>query len=114
MALKINNYVLKDDTILDYAYAKITGITINNLDYEFYENNPNYETDGIEQFLKYIKRIESTATVFVFADELARQNNAIPLDWFTFKFDYDINSAINPFGQAYKYLQTRYPNCEGI
>jgi hypothetical protein len=113
MALKINNYVLKGDEELEFAYAKINNVLVQNTDYEFYENNPNYENDGIEQFLRYIKRVEATATVFVYADEIARNNNAHPLDWFTFKFDYDINSTANPFEQGYKHLQIRYPNCEG-
>lgn len=114
MALTINNYLLKDDTILPNAYAKITGINIQNLDYEFYENNPNYENDGIEQFLKYIKRIEANATVFVFSDEVARKNNAYPIDWFNVKFDYNPENADNPFTQVYNYLKTRYSETTDI
>jgi selenocysteine lyase/cysteine desulfurase len=68
MALKVKNYKLPDESYLEEAYLKVQTLGVTNSDYEFFENTDNVEETGIEQVLKWIKRIESHATVFVWAD----------------------------------------------
>lgn len=112
MAQKVKNYELTDGTLLEEAYLKVQTIGISNTDYEFFENNPNWENDGIEQILKWVKRTESHATVFVWGDEVARKNNAIPLHWFKIDFNYDLSAHENVFEQAYKKLNILFPNSQ--
>lgn len=113
MALKVKNYKLPDESYLEEAYLKVQTLGVTNSDYEFFENTDNIEETGIEQVLKWIKRIESHATVFVWADELARKNNAHPMHWFKIQFDYDLSLHENIFEQAYKKLNILFPNSEG-
>lgn len=112
MALKVKNYELSDGTLLEEAYLKVQSVGISNTDYEFFENNPNVELDGIDQILRWVTRTESNATVYVWADEIARRNNAHPLHWFKVDFVYDLSIHENVFEQTYKKLNILFPNSQ--
>ncbi len=112
MALRIKEFELPDGTILEDAYLRVQNVTVSNVDYEFFDKAEE-NVDNIEEVLKWVTRIESKATVFVWADEFARSNRATVLNWFTFEFQYDLSEHSNPFEQAYKQLNKIYLNGEG-
>jgi len=107
MGLKVKNFKLPDDTILEEAYLKVQNIGSVSNDYEFLENMP----DG-SQRLKWIKKVESTALVYVWPDEGARENRAQVQHWFQVEFDYDLSEWTNIYEQAYKKLKALFPEGE--
>lgn len=110
MALKIKNFELPDESILEEAYLRIASLTSTNVDYEHYE--PLLDSDDV--ILRWTSRLENKANVFVYGDEIARQNRVSPVNWFEFKFDLDLTSAQNIYEQAYQKLKQIYPEGENV
>lgn len=113
MALIVKNYVLPDETILEEAYLKVQRIQCSLADYEFFEtvNDPN--RPDVDQELKWIKREENFATIYVYADKLARDNRVPPMHWFPINFHYDLSVYENVYEQVYNQLEEKYPDSEG-
>jgi hypothetical protein len=107
MGLKVKNFQLPDETILEEAYLKVQNIGSVSADYEHFENLP----DG-SQRLNWIKKVESTALVYVWPDEGARENRAQVQHWFQIEFNYDLSEWTNIYEQAYKKLKTLFPEGE--
>lgn len=108
MALKVKNFQLPDGNILEEAYLKVQNVSSVSSDYEFFENLE----DG-SQRLQWIKRIESTALVYVWPDEGARENRAQVQHWFNIEFNYDLSEWTNIYEQAYQKLKIIFPEGEG-
>ena len=108
MALKVKNFELPDGLILEEAYLRIQSISTANIDYEFFEM-----ISETEEKLSWTTRMETTATVFIWPDEIARQNRAIAVHWFTFQLDYNLSTLDNIYEQAYMKLNEIYPEGEG-
>jgi len=107
MGLKVKNFQLSDDTYLEEAYLKVQNVATVCADYELLENQP----DG-SQRLKWIKKIESTALIYVWSDEGARENRAQLSNWFQMEFDYDLTQWVNIYEQAYNKLKVLFPEGE--
>lgn len=107
MALIVKNLELPDGTVLEDAYLKVQNVSSVSADYEKFEN-----LDNGDQILKWIKKVESTALIYVWSDSLARENRAQVQRWFQIEFDYDLTEWINIFEQAYKKLKLIYPEGE--
>jgi len=111
MALTVKNFELPDGTILKNAYLRVQSIRTENKDYEYFEkvgDDPN-----IDERLSWTTRVETEATVFVWADEVARKNRAYTLNWFKFGFEYNLSEWTNIYEQAYQKLNQIYPEGEG-
>lgn len=97
MGLIVNNFELPGGDIVDSAYLRIQNINTSNVDHEIYENIPG--TD--DQKISWQSYIKSSATLYVWADEIARQNRTHPIHWFTIEFKYDLKDPRNIYEQAY-------------
>lgn len=104
MGLKVKNFELPDETILEEAYLKVQSISSVSADYEYFENLP----DG-SQKLQWVKKIESTALIYVYPDEGARDNRAQVIHWFQIEFKYELAEWSNIYEQAYNKLKILYP-----
>lgn len=96
------------------AYLKINKIISTNNDLEFYENLP----DGT-QILRWKKNPHNVASIVVYSDKGARDNNVIPLDHRLFEFKYNIQGYDeNIFEVAYrefkKSLEDNNIDCEDV
>ena len=110
MALRVKNFELPDGTVLENAYLRIQNIKTENKDYEYFEKvegNPE-----IDEILRWVTRIENEATVYVWADKIARKNRAYVLNWFKFGFEYNLSAWTNIYEQAYSKLKEIYPEGE--
>tara|TARA_R110000868_G_scaffold320909_4_gene581924 strand:+ start:7214 stop:7543 length:330 start_codon:yes stop_codon:yes gene_type:complete len=108
MGLKVKNFQLPDETFLEEAYLKVQNIGSVCSDYEFLENLP----DG-NQKVSWLKKIESTALIYVWSDEGARENRAQVQHWFQIEFNYDLSEWTNIYEQAYNKLKILFPEGEG-
>jgi hypothetical protein len=109
MALQLKNYELPDGTILEEAYIKVQNIYTAIVDYEHLKPS---EIEGFELETTWIKKLESKANIFVFADELARKNSVAAIHWFPIEFDYQLSVYANIYEQAYKALKLIYTKTE--
>lgn len=109
MALKIKNYELPSGELLDEAYLRVQNVLVENKDYEFFEKS---DKPDVELELKWITKVECRATVFVWADSMARQYRATALQGFTIEFNYELSQHTNVFEQAYAELSKRYSDIE--
>jgi hypothetical protein len=98
MALKMNYEVNGD--FYPGAYLQVKKIVLGSEFTERYEE----QADG-SLILKYDKRHENVASIFVFPDEEARLNNARPLHHFGIEFPYDVNGDENAYKAAYAALK---------
>ena len=89
--------------VIENAYIRIIKAIAEVDDVEIFENIPD-NPDGIEQVLRYDKRLTARAIAYVYADKSARENHAYPLHSFTFEFKLDLLSTENIFEQAYRKL----------
>ncbi len=108
MALTIKNYELPDGSILEEAYIRVQTVQTTNADYEYLEPIPDSE----DLITKWLTRIESQATVYVYADKPARDNRVSPLFWFQIPIHYNLSEWTNVFEQAYSKLRELYPTAE--
>jgi hypothetical protein len=108
MALKVKNFELPDKTILEEAYIRIMSISTANVDYDYLEP----VLDGDDVITRWTTRLETKANVFVYGDEIARQNRVSPMNWFEFRFDLYLDSTSNIFEQAYLRLKQIYSESE--
>lgn len=113
MGLIVKNFELPDGTLLDEVYMKVQKINSVSADFEFFENINDPTRPDVEQELKWIKRLENIASIYVWPDILARENRAQVIHWFTINFEYDLSAYENIYEQAYKRLKFIYPNSEG-
>lgn len=113
MALTVKSFETPDGSIFENVYMKVQKVQIANADYEHFENVNDPLRPDVEQELKWIKRLETTATIYVWADELCRENRAQIISWFSITFDYDLTAYENIFEQVYKKLKKIYPDSEG-
>ena len=90
MALKVN-YEL-DDIVYENAYLRIHKIRTVRAEYERLTPIDDPHRPNISEEIQWEIRLESSATAYVWIDEFSRQNRAQPLKWFTFDFEYDLNS----------------------
>jgi len=99
MAIKVN-YDLGNEFYSD-AYLVIKKIICSS------ENVESYETieDSEDQILVFEKIPSHTATVFVYPDKEARDNNARALHHFGIEFPYDIDADGNIYKVAYAALK---------
>lgn len=109
MALTVKNYELPDGQILEDAYLKVQNITTAIVDYEHIQPS---EVPGFDFETTYIKKIESTANIFVYADKKARENMVAAIHWFPVKFDYSLSDWSNIFEQAYKTTREMFEEYE--
>lgn len=98
MALKMNYEV--DGDFYPGAYLQVKKVVLSNQFTERYEEQPNGSL-----LLKYDKRFENIASIFVYPDAEARANNARPLHHFGIEFPYDLESDSNIYKQAYNALR---------
>lgn len=94
-----------EDIILSDAYIRISKVRSANNDYEELSPVDDPNAPNIAFKTSWMMRVESSATAFVWADKLARDNRTIALSWFDFDFDYDLNSGLNIYQQAYNALK---------
>lgn len=94
-----------DGMELNNAYIRIISIRTSNSDYEEYVEVDDPTQPNIAMKLEFVKRIESSATAFVWYDQIARENRVVAEKWFDFKFDYDLESDKNIYEQAYLALK---------
>jgi hypothetical protein len=111
MAIKVKNYELPNGQILQDAYLRVQSVYVENKDYEFFKKSTQ---EGIDEELTWITRLETKASVFVWADELARKNRAIASHWFTIEIDYQLSENENVFEQAYRKLNKIFQNSENV
>lgn len=116
MAIKLPYTVEKDGRIDEYpeAYIRVQKINTTNAEYEHLKSANNPEEPNIYQIVDWEKRIETSVTAFVWADELARKNRAQVIDWFSFEFEYDLDDLDNIYQQAYKHIQKIFDNTKNI
>lgn len=110
MGLIVKELTLSDGNVFTDCYLKVKNTTIASNDYEFFEFTDNVEETGIEQVLKFTKRLDSHATIFVWTDYQARLNNVPPIHWFKIDFNYELSTHENVFEQAYKKLNILFPD----
>lgn len=110
MAL-ITQLELPTGEVFPSAYFKIQKINTANVDYEYFEKS---DKENIEEELRWVTRLETEVVMFVWADNMARENRATAIHWFSFKFDYDLDLPTNLYSQAYnhysKNLKSEYFN----
>jgi hypothetical protein len=94
MAIQVN-YDLNGD-LYPGAYVKVQKIVLNSTDIEKFEE----QEDGTT-LLKFEKVPENIANIFVYPDKEARLNNARPIHYFGIEFNYNVESELNVFEQAY-------------
>lgn len=94
----------EDDYVYENAYYRISKVSSAIVDFEVFEKVDNPDKPKISEELKWISRVESSAKVFVWADAVARNNHARSVHWFSFDFQYDLNSQDNIYTQAYNAL----------
>lgn len=101
MAIVVKNYE-HGDNIYPEAYLKIAKIMTSIDDVEAFKD----QSDG-SQLLVYEKVPMTIAQIYAFADNIARNNNAIPFHHFAIEVPYDTNSEIveNIFVESYKALK---------
>jgi hypothetical protein len=109
MALKLKNYELPDGTILDEAYLRVQNITTAIVDYEHLKPS---EVEGFDLETEFIKKIETNANIFVFADKVARDNGVAAIHWFPINFDYQLSVYANIYEQAYCALKEIHSESE--
>lgn len=110
MALQLNFEL--DGVIYQDAYLRIHKIRTAMVEYEKFvtvEDDP-----FTDQILDWDIRCETSATAYVWIDKSARDNRAQPMKWFSFEFEYDINSPENIYTQAYNALKTAKEFTEAI
>lgn len=95
-----------DGIIYRDCYLRIHKIRTQVSEYEYFETMSNSDSSKTAQVLTWKSRIETSANVYVWVDEMARQNRALPLKNFNFEFDFDLDSDRNIFQQAYDALKT--------
>lgn len=98
MALKMNYEVNGD--FYPGAYLQVKKIVLASEFTERYEE----QHDG-SLLLKYDKRFENIASIFVYPDAEARANNARPLHHFGIQFPYDVNGNANIYNEAYNAIK---------
>lgn len=91
-----------DGVIHRDCYLRIHKIRTQIAEYEYF---PTSEESNVVN-LQWKSRIETSANAYVWIDELARQNRALPLKNFNFEFDFELGSERNIFQQAYDALKT--------
>lgn len=106
MAFLVKNYELPSGQVLEEAYLRVQSFNTVNSDYEYFEN------EGDNQVIKWKTKLDSKATIFVWASELARKNRATAIHWFQIDLDYKLSEWSNVFEQSYKKLNEIFP--EGI
>lgn len=109
MALKLKNYELPDETILEEAYLKVQNIHTAIVEYEHLKPS---EVEGFDLETTWIKELESKANIFVYGDEVARKNGVAAVHWFPIEFNYDLSEWKNIYEQAYAKLKSLYPESE--
>ena len=116
MAIKTIYTVQKNGINEEYveAYLRIQKINTTASEYEHLKNVEDPNKPDIAQEVEWVKRVETSVTVFVWPDELARKNRAQVIDWFTFEFEYDLNGSGNIFQQAYNALHKIFNTGEDI
>jgi len=98
MALKMNYEVAGD--FYPGAYLQVKKIVLATGFNERYEE----QSDG-SLLLKYEKSYENVASIFVYPDAEARDNNARPLHHFGIEFEYDPSKDTNAYECAYAALK---------
>lgn len=109
MAVKLKNYELPDGTILEEAYLRVQNVTTAIVDYEHLAPS---DKEGFDLETTWIKKIETKANIFVFADKIARDNGVAAIDWFPIEFDYQLSIYANIFEQAYHALKEIHSESE--
>lgn len=108
MAIKIKNFELPDKSVLEEAYLRISVITTAHTDYEYLEPM----VDSPDLITMWTTRFDNRANVFVYGDEIARNNRVNPVNWFDFVFKFDLQVTDNIYTQAYHKLKEIYPESE--
>lgn len=98
MAIK-SSYTFADGFYPE-AYFIIRKISTGNSDEEYFETDEN----GFE-YLAFKKQYETSAFVFVYADQEARLKNVRPLNAFGVEFEYDPETGGNIYKAAYEALK---------
>jgi hypothetical protein len=107
-------YILSNQDGIDQefpdAYLKVVKVNTASVDYEFFEPVSDPENPTITERLSWVNRLESHATVYVWGDSVARNNRAYQIHWFSFTFNYDLESDKNIYQQAYDKLKILFEN----
>ena len=93
MALK-TDYTL-NDVIHKNCYLRIHKIRTAMIDYEYFDKVDDPNRPLIAEELKWKIRNENTATVYIWDDNICRENRTVPLKHFSFEFDYDLDNPRN-------------------
>lgn len=109
MALILKNYELPDGTILDEAYLRVQNVTTAIVDYEHLKPS---EVQGFDLETEFVKKIETKANIFVFADKVARDNGVAAIHWFPIDFDYQLSTWSNIYEQTYYALKEIHSESE--
>jgi hypothetical protein len=110
MALQIKVYTLPNGDILNDVYLKIQKIISTSEDYEFLENVD--ESEHIK--VTWLPKQKNELVAYIWADEIARRNQAAILHFLTGEFEYDMNSVYNIYEQAYQQINKIKFNNEGV
>lgn len=108
MALKVFNYTLPDKTTLPEAYLRVQSIVTANEEHEFLE--PVGNTEDLR--VSWVNNLVTRANIYVWADELCRQNRVSPVHWFAIDVPLQLTSTENIYQQAYRALGHRYEQIE--
>lgn len=95
------------------AYLRIQKVVSAHADYEYFEKIDDPEQPDIAERLKWTDRYENSATVYVWADQIARENRAPTIHWFNIEFEWDPNKG-GIFEQAYEKLKSIFEISEDI
>jgi len=110
MSLKAN--LILDDQVFEGCIFRVQRVSSVNAEFEFFENVNDPEHPEIAQKVSWTNKFENIALVYVWPDEIARNNRAQTIHTFTFEFEWNPDVYSNPFKLAYQKLKELYP--EGI
>jgi hypothetical protein len=104
MALQVDFEL--DGIINRDSYLRIHKIRTQMVDYEFFKAVDDVNRPGVAEELDWVIRGETTATAYVWSDQVARKNRVQPIKHFSFEFEFDLESPKNIYQQAYEALKS--------
>lgn len=87
------------------AYIRIVKIRTAKIDMERFEIVNDPDRPDVAERLTWECKMENVATFYVYSDKMARDNRVTPIHYGSFDFEYNINSPVNIYAQAYYKLR---------
>lgn len=103
--MALQGKIIMDDVIYEKMYIRISKLRSEHADYEKFEIVDDPDNPKIAEKLTWVSRYENIVTYTVYSDIESRRNYATPLSTGTLNFDFDPNSALNIYSQAYNMLR---------